>query len=116
MYVGTDLVEVKKINNLILNYNKKFLNRVYSNNEQNYCKNKKAPQIHYAARFAAKEAVKKTLLQSKLISSIKLKNIEINNSKDGAPYIIIKNYSIDKKIQISISHTDKYAIAFAILF
>jgi len=116
MHVGTDLVEVKRISNLIVNYNKKFLNRIYTNNEQNYCKRKKIPQIHYAGRFAAKEAVKKTLLQSDLISSINLKNIEINNTKDGAPYIIIKNYSIDKNIKISISHTEKYAIAFAILF
>ena len=79
IYVGTDIVTISRIDKLIRENGERFLERVYTKNEQNICNSKANPKIHYSGKFAAKEAVKKALLSSKSIQSISLKSIEIQN-------------------------------------
>ena len=112
--IGTDIVEVSRIKSLIDKYNKKFLLKIFSKNEINYCLSRKNPATHFAGKFSAKEAIKKAI-------SLKYKNqifpfneIEIINTKEGRPYLsskLIKSSLID----LSIAHTDKIAVSFAIL-
>ncbi|MGN0688933.1 MAG: holo-ACP synthase, partial [Oscillospiraceae bacterium] len=60
MTVGTDIIEIERIKESIENYGKSFLEKVFTEQEIHYCeKHKKMKYQHYAARFAAKEAVSK---------------------------------------------------------
>ena len=113
IFIGTDIIEVIRINHAIKNYGKNFLNRIFTESEQKYCNSCSNPPIHFAGRFAAKEAVKKALLTSGRFSSISLKEIEIGRKQDGQPFL---NYQLDRieYCNISISHTERYATALAI--
>jgi holo-[acyl-carrier protein] synthase len=49
--IGTDLVEVSRVEKILQKWGDKFLKKVYSQNEIEYCQKKAFPSIHYAARF-----------------------------------------------------------------
>lgn len=110
---GTDIIEVKRIQNLIEKYGETFLNKVYTENEIAYCEKKKDVKYqHYAARFAAKEAVYKAISKNSS-ESIEWKRIEVINESNGRPKINeekLPGYNID----ISLSHLEEFAIANAI--
>ena len=119
--VGTDIIEVSRIEKLIKEKGDKFLNKIYTQSEIDYCESKGLNKYqHYAGRFAAKEAVFK-VLNAKIDSgkSLIFKNIEILNKNDGAPYInILDDTVLDsfvRDVNISISHIKKYATAIAVL-
>ena len=118
--VGTDIIEVSRIKKLIKEKGDKFLNRIYTKNEINYCESKGLNKYqHYAGRFAAKEAVFKVLNgETDSGNSLTFKNIEILNKNDGAPYVNIlddiKVDCFDTDVDISISHIKKYATATAV--
>ena len=116
IYIGTDIVQISRINKVINEKGQRFLSHVFTKNEQSICNAKVSPQIHYGGKFAAKEAVKKALLSSRRKKNIPLSRIEIQNNEDGAPIVILKDETGGlEDIHVSISHTDDYAIATAIL-
>ena len=110
---GTDIIEIDRIRTSIENND--FLNRVYTDKEIQYCESKKLVKYqHYAARFAAKEAVFKAVssgLKDKF--EISWKDVEIVNLDDGKPNIIFvdKRPEYLESIDISISHCKLYAVA-----
>lgn len=112
---GIDIIEIERVKSSIENTNGKFCDRVYTENEIKYCESKKTQKYqHYAARFAAKEAVFKAIsrkLNSKY--EIEWKDIEITNDKDGKPNVKIFNSIMDEveDIEVSISHCKEYAVA-----
>ena len=112
--IGTDIVEIDRIRYLIDKYDSKFLNRVFSKNEIKYCIDKQDPSIHFAGKFSAKEAVKKALSNKYKNISFPFKKLCINNNNEGRPFLAIDNLD-SLCIDISISHTNSYAISFAIL-
>ena len=60
--IGTDIVEVKRIKDAIDNYGKRFLNKIYTETEQQYSDSfNDKKYVHYAARFAAKESFSKAI-------------------------------------------------------
>ena len=111
---GIDIIEIERVRKSIDETDGKFCERVYTQKEIEYCESKKMQKYqHYAARFAAKEAVLKAisqLLESKF--DIEWKEIEILNDKEGKPFVNIlkKDIKIDE-IDISISHCKEYAVA-----
>ena len=109
--VGTDIVEVSRIRQMMQKYKTKFLKRIFSDEEIKYCMDKHNPEIHFAGKFAAKEAIKKTT--SGLIST-PYNKINILNDENGRPTVSSENLS-SNFLDISISHTNKLAISFAIL-
>ena len=116
IYIGTDIVTVSRIRDLITTHPERFIQRTYTDQEQFYCVGKADPVIHYAGRFAAKEAIKKAFLSSKIISNIPLHSIEIFNEEGGNPLVNIHSNSIGlSTCKVSISHTEEFAIAFAFL-
>ncbi|MCX5781655.1 MAG: holo-ACP synthase [Elusimicrobia bacterium] len=108
MKIGIDIIEVKRISKLIKS--KAFLNRVYTSREIEYCRPKKNYAQHFAVRFATKEAVWKALGKG----NISLKEISVNNRISGKPEAIVKGKK-RRDIDISLSHTDQYAVAVAII-
>lgn len=112
---GTDIIEIERIKDSIEATNNKFLNRVYTEKEIEYCESKKMQKYqHYAARFAAKEAVFKAIsIKLKDKYSICWKDIEIINDSQGRPRVALQG-SIQKNIEqidISLSHCKEYATA-----
>ena len=118
--VGTDIIEVGRITAAI-EKGPSFKKRVYTAREVNYCENKKKGKYpSYAARFAAKEAVAKSLSEG-VGENVSLSEIELTNTENGAPYIILygntRRYSKRlgiREIKVSVSATDNFAVAYAI--
>jgi len=84
--IGTDIVNIKRIEKSIKLKGNKFKNKIFSKNEIIYCEKKKNPFPFYAKRFAAKEALSKAL-GTGIRKDIKFKNIEIFNNTYGKPSI-----------------------------
>ena len=118
--IGSDIVEIKTIEKSILQ-SKRFKERVYTNNEIEYCENKPRKFQHYAARFAAKEAVMKAL-GTGWDKGIQWKHIEVFNEPNGKPliHLIYKANELARAnmvnyIFLSLSHCETYATAFVII-
>ena len=115
-FIGTDIVAVSRIQNIIHKHTDRFKKHTFTENEKKYCDLKPNPAIHYAGRFAAKEAIKKALYSSKIINSIDFVDIEILNSDSGVPEVQLSHYELNNfHVKISISHIEEYAIAFALV-
>jgi len=118
--IGTDIIEVGRITAAI-EKSPSFKKRVYTDREVSYCENKKKGKYpSYAARFAAKEAVAKSLCQG-VGKNVSLSEIELTNTDNGAPFIIFHGRTLEysktlgiKKVKISVSGTENYAVAHAI--
>ena len=113
IFIGTDIVEVDRINKLLLKSGKLFKNRVFTALEQKYCDSKSSPIVHYAGRFAAKESIIKAVKSSGYKNPIPFEEIEILSSDSGAP-IVNLHFVLKGKCKVSISHTKSHAIASAL--
>jgi len=87
--IGTDIVNIKRIEKSLKRSGSSFKNNIFSKNEINYCEKKKNSASFYAKRFAAKEALSKAL-GTGIRKGIKFKNIEILNDSYGKPSIQLK--------------------------
>lgn len=115
---GIDIIEIERIKQSIEETDGKFCERVYTQKEIEYCESKKVQKYqHYAARFAAKEAVLKAI--SQLLDSkydIEWKEIEVLNDEEGRPFVNLLKKDIPvNDIDISISHCKTYAVASVIV-
>lgn len=112
---GTDIIEINRVKQSIEELGDKFTNRIYTQNEIEYCESKSNMKYqHYAARFAAKEAIFKAL--SNILNDkydIGWRNAEILKDDKGKPYVhfIDVDFEQIKSIDISISHCKEYAVA-----
>ena len=111
MIIGTgiDIVEVDRIEKAIKRNGDDFLKRIFTSREVDYSKTKKLSSMHLAGRFAAKEAVLKAFSRGQF----NFKDIEILNDDVGRPFCRLSKNGFN--ISISISHTEKYALACAIV-
>ena len=112
---GTDIIEIERVKESIENVGTKFIERVYTEKEIEYCESRKKQKYqHYAGRFAAKEAAFKAI--SKILDdkySVCWKDFETINDGQGRPSIILHNINTKKieSIDVSISQCKEYAIA-----
>ena len=119
--IGIDLVENDRLARIIAKWGFKFLQRVFSDGEINYCEKHAQASVNYGARFAAKESFLKALGIG-LGMGIKLKEIEVVHDKKGTPDLVlwgeakaqIEKRSIEK-IHLSLTHTRSYATAIVLL-
>jgi holo-[acyl-carrier protein] synthase len=119
--IGIDLVENDRLAKIIAKWGSKFLQRVFSEGEINYCEKHAQASIHYGARFAAKEAFLKSLGIG-LGMGVKLREIEVVHDKKGKPDLAVSGHAkaqITKrnitKIHLSLTHTKSYATAIVLL-
>ena len=99
--IGTDIVNIKRMEKSLKRHGNKFKKRVFSEKEIDYCEKKKNSSAFYAKRFAAKEAFSKAM-GTGIRKDLTLKNIEIINDKNGKPSIKLKgsvNVFLKKKIK-----------------
>ena len=114
--IGVDIVEISRIRRAISKWPHTFLERVYTKTEIQNCNNVAS---RLAARFAAKEAVMKALGTG--AKGISWHDIEVVSNKNGAPLIHLYGKAQDKaqengikEFSISVSHSNRYAVAFVI--
>ena len=115
---GTDIIEISRIKESIDNLGEKFINKIFTEDEIaeiEYCEGKKAQKYqHYAARFAAKEAIFKAISET-LKDKYELcwKNYEVVCDENGKPHINILGINTNniESMDISLSHCKEYAIA-----
>lgn len=112
---GVDIIEIERIKESIEKLGEKFLERVFTDKEIEYCESKKTQKYqHYAGRFAAKEAAFKAISKNLNYKySVCWKDFEVINDNQGRPKMNITNININEieNIDISISHCKLYATA-----
>jgi len=119
---GIDLVKVERMEQKIeRSSGQAFLDRVFSTAEQSYCGSKRMKFEHYAARFAAKEAVLKAL-KVRPKKNQRLSGIEVGREATGKPFIILNAETRKRlcipaqaQIELSIAHEREYAIATVVI-
>ena len=115
--VGTDIIEIPRVKQAIDRQGQSFVDRLFTDTEQSYCKKFNDPFSHYAVRFAGKEAVLKAL-GTGIRENISWLDIEIVNNDLGKPIATLsgelKKRFPSTEIHISLSHSKTTAIAFAI--
>jgi holo-[acyl-carrier protein] synthase len=119
--IGIDIIEVARIREVLLR-TPRFVERVYTHAERQYCDSRGAVSAqHYAARFAAKEAALKAL-QTGWRGGISWQDVEVAAHESGAPYLIFTGQVLEifekfsaTKTHLSMSHTTQHAIAQVIL-
>jgi holo-[acyl-carrier protein] synthase len=119
--IGIDLVENSRLERIIEKWGLKFLNRIYSAGEIQYCGKHVQSSTHYGARFAAKESFLKALGIG-IGMGVNLKDIEVVRDKNGKPALALSGEAkaqIEKrkitKIHLSLTHTKKYTTALVVL-
>tara|TARA_B100001013_G_C24284513_1_gene314251 strand:+ start:108 stop:500 length:393 start_codon:yes stop_codon:yes gene_type:complete len=105
--IGTDIVNIKRMEKSLKRSGSKFKNKIFSKNEINYCEKKTNSSAFYAKRFAAKEALSKALGVG-IRKGISFKNIEIFNDVHGKPFIRLSG-ATDKYLKKEIKNK-KYNI------
>lgn len=115
---GIDIVEIDRMKS-ILARTPSFSKKVFSDQERAYCDKKSRPEIHYATRFAAKEAVVKAL-GTGFTQGITIRDIEVGRTEKGRPYPILygkaKEIAEEQgvlEIPLSLSYTHTEAVACA---
>lgn len=113
--IGVDVVDVQRMKSLIEEQGSPFLNKVFTDSEIAYCRSKKSPHEHFAARFAAKEAVSKAM-QTGWSGTFRWKDVEVVNEPSGAPKIIlyqeVAKALARHTLHLSLSHTETTVVAF----
>ncbi|MBI2952320.1 holo-ACP synthase [bacterium] len=116
--VGVDLVEVDRVQKAVERWGDRFLRRVYTGAEVDYCFQKGEKYRSLAARFAAKEAVMKAL-GTGWKRGVRWVDIEVVRRPGAAPEIALHGQSRvlgrDGRFLVSLSHTHTHAIAVVVV-
>lgn len=116
--IGVDVVDVERMKSILAEQGAAFVERVFTDIEVAYCRSKQNPEQHFAARFAAKEAVSKAM-QTGWSGIFRWKDVEVVNEPSGAPKIFLYREvaaSLGKSaVHLSLSHTENTVVALAII-
>lgn len=117
--IGIDIVRIERMKRVVGKWGKRFLERVFTEDEISYCYAKKEPYLSLAVRFAAKEALIKAIGP---VSPVSLTDIEIVNVEMGKPILRVKGKlesilkeKLIKKAHLSLSHEHEYGVACVVL-
>ena len=118
---GIDIIEVARIEASFEKFGERFVNRILLPDEIAYCLAHRRPAPFLAARFAAKEAVSKAF-GTGIGAQLGWHDIEIRRKESGEPFVVLHGKGAElfaargaTKIHVSLSHTEHYAAATAIL-
>ena len=118
---GIDLIEVARIAASFEKFGDRFVNRILLPDEIAYCRQHRQPAPFLAARFAAKEAISKAF-GTGIGAALGWQDMEIRRKESGEPFVVLHGKGEElfaalgaKKIHISLTHTENYAAATAIL-
>lgn len=119
--IGTDIVDVARIEKLLRDKRDEFLARVFSPEEIAYCSQMARPAVHFAARFAAKEALMKAI-GTGWAEGVGFKDIHVTNDPAGKPVLQAQGETKRRLdglgpsfLWLSLSHTKEYAMAVVVI-
>ena len=116
--IGVDVVDVKRMKIVLDSRGTPLIRKLFTDTEIAYCSAKANPHEHYAARFAAKEAISKAM-QTGWSGKFRWKDVEVINNPSGAPKVILHDTIAEQlahcRVHISLSHTENTVVAFAII-
>ena len=101
--IGTDIVEVARIGDMIEKHDDTFIQKVFTEGEITYCGPRKASVQHFAGRWAAKEAILKSI-GTGWSNGIKWTDIEVINEMGGKPYVKLNGKAIEVCEDLSLIH------------
>ena len=119
--LGADLIEVERVRGVLERQGPRFLERVFTDEEREYCSKMAHPHKHYAARFAAKEAVSKCFTTG-IGAELGWRSVSIYHGERNQPLV-----RLDEKgqallasvgatsVHVTLSHTESHALAVAVL-
>ena len=115
--IGIDLVEVGRIENLLERHGQRFQDRTFTAGEQAYCNPMSRPAVHFAARFAAKEAVAKAL-GTGFAEGVSWADVEVERDAAGKPSVRLHGGAARRaealgitRWHLSLTHTQEQAMA-----
>lgn len=119
--IGVDVVDCARIENSIARFGDRFLQRVFTEGEIAYSQSMKFPARHFAARFAAKEALSKAF-GTGIGKSMSWRDLDVRKKASGEPYVALAGGAArlaqERKVEsvwISLSHTENIAMATILL-
>ena len=119
--IGTDIIEVDRINRLVGKYGQRFIDKVFTPHEQEVCLGAANQGQRLAARFAAKESVMKAL-GTGWAQGVRFKDIEIPSSEKQRPQVQLQGAAAERARKLggttwhlSLTHIDCFAVAFVVL-
>ena len=116
--IGVDIVEVDRFRGTMKKFGNRFVKKIFTDLEIRYCTSKKNSYQHFAARFAAKEAVAKAM-STGWSGAFRWRDVEVSNDDSGKPSVVL--YGVVRKnlkrnrVKLSISHTKNIVVAFAVI-
>lgn len=119
--IGTDLIEVERVRGVLERQGLRFLERVFTEEERAYCDSKAHPHKHYAARFAAKEAVSKCF-STGIGAELGWRSVSVYHGARQQPLVrldaqgeALLRHVGATHVHLSLSHTETVAMAVAAL-
>lgn len=115
---GVDILDIRRIEGIIFRQGQRFIQKIYTLQEQNFCRRRLRKTESFAKIFAVKEAVIKAISD---VSGIFWKDIEVFHDINGKPFVKLRNAALSKfknqsfSIEISVSDEPPYVCAFAII-
>lgn len=117
--IGIDLVEVSRIREMLEKHGPRFKERTFTRGEIAYCDSCADPAMHYAARFAAKEAAAKALGTGLWNEGVSWTDIEVVREENGKPVLVLhgaaKKHASEAACLVSLTHTRDLAMAQVLL-
>jgi len=119
--IGIDLVKIPRLRAIVDRWQDRFLRRVFTDAELAYCRSRRDPIPHLAARFAAKEAGLKAL-GTGLSMGISWRELEVRRERGQPPTLVLSGRSRvvgaargGDRILLTLTHDGEYAMAQAML-
>jgi holo-[acyl-carrier protein] synthase len=116
--IGVDIIEIQRVRDSIARTQGLFVEKVFTEGEIAYCQSKQDAAQHFAARFAAKEAVSKAL-STGWTGAFRWKDVEVTNDALGRPEVSfhgeLKQQVGDAAVMLSLSHSLTHVVAMAVI-
>jgi holo-[acyl-carrier protein] synthase len=119
--IGVDIVRIGRMRDVIARWDERFLRRVFTPGEIAYCRSRRDPVQHFAARFAAKEAGLKAL-GTGLRLGVNWRELEVRRERGQAPTLVLSGRSREigrarggERMLLALTHEGDYALAQAML-
>jgi holo-[acyl-carrier protein] synthase len=119
--IGIDLVRIDRMREVIARWDERFVRRVFTEGEIAYCRSRRDPVPHFAARFAAKEAATKAL-GTGLSLGVRWRDLEVCRERGQAPHLVLHGRARElvlarggRHMLLALTHDGDYAVAHAML-
>lgn len=115
--IGIDLAKIPRMRRVVERWDERFLRRVFTDEEIAYCRRRRDPIPHFAARFAAKEAALKAL-GTGLRMGVRWRELEVRRERGEAPTMVLSGRCRAialaqgaRRVLVSLTHDGDYAVA-----